>query len=259
MSHKMIFTAIVQSNQFLRMSKVAQLVYYVLITYADGIGVVDNTDYMSKMYDNFDGCLQELINNGYVCKYDDYRYIIMDWPVHNKLTKAPYLMDKTIHRDILSLLKFEKNKRYRFKEEGECNNITTSNTANEGKVTLETNEENEKKCNLLREHGIATESKRGKDILNQCSALEIKRGVDYALNHMPLDIKSKTGYIINCILNKSVDKKVCPKCKGKRKINNYIDTKRADGSPVVYLSVSDCPICKGAGYIIEDFDVNQNK
>lgn len=241
------------------MSKVAQLVYYVLITYADGIGVVDNTDYMSKMYDNFDGCLQELINNGYVCKYDDYRYIIMDWPVHNKLTKAPYLMDKTIHRDILSLLKFEKNKRYRFKEEGECDNTTTSNTVDDDTINPEKDGDYAQKCNLLREYDILTESKRGKEILNKCSLAEIKRGVDYALNHMPLDIKSKTGYIINCILSKSVDKKVCPKCKGKRKINNYIDTERADGSPVVYLSVSDCPTCKGAGYIIDNFDTNQNK
>ena len=255
----MIFTAIVQSSQFSRMSKDAQLIYFYLLTCTDGIGVIDNTDFLSRMYDRFDDSMQELINNGYVYRYDDYRYIIMDWPIHNKISKASYLITKTIHEDILSILVIENKKRYRFKEEGECDNTTTSNTVDDDTINPEKDGDYAQKCNLLREYDILTESKRGKEILNKCSLAEIKRGVDYALNHMPLDIKSKTGYIINCILNKNVDKKVCPKCKGKRKINNYIDTKREDGSPVVYLSVSDCPICKGAGYIIEDFDANQNK
>lgn len=258
MSYKMISIEIVKSSKFTRMSKDAQLIYFCLLTCTDGIGVIDNTDFLSRVYDGFDDSIQELINNGYVYKYDDYRYIIMDWPIHNKISKASYLISKTIHEDILSILVIETKKRYRFRAESECDNTTTS-TANDCKKKPATDIDYEQKCNLLREHSIAPQSKRGIEILKKCNLAEIKRGIDYALNHMPSDIKSNTGYIINCILSKSADKKVCPRCKGGGKINNYIDTKRADGSPVVYLSVSDCPICKGVGYIIDDFDTNQNK
>lgn len=255
----MIFTEIVQSSQFSRMSKDAQLIYFYLLTCTDGIGVIDNTDFLSRMYDRFDDSMQELINNGYVYRYDDYRYIIMDWPIHNKISKASYLITKTIHEDILSILVIENKKRYRFRAESECNNTTTINTANDDKKKPATDMDYEQKCNLLVEHCIMPQAKRGKEILNKCSLAEIKRGIDYALNHMPSELNNKAGYIINCILNKCVDKKVCPFCKGKKKIKKYEHGKREDGSPVTYCSTSDCPNCKGTGYIIEDFDANQNK
>ena len=95
MSYKMIFTEIVQSSQFSRMSRGCTInIFFYLLTCTDGIGVIDNTDFLSRMYDRFDDNMQELINNGYVYRYDDYRYIIMDWPIHNKLDKAPYIIKK---------------------------------------------------------------------------------------------------------------------------------------------------------------------
>lgn len=254
MSYKMIFTEIVQSSQFSRMSRDAQLIYFYLLTCTDGIGVIDNTDFLSRMYDRFDDNMQELINNGYVYRYDDYRYIIMDWPIHNKLDKAPYIIKKTIHEDISDILIIEPKKRYIFKEDSECNNMTTSNTVNDDKINPEKDEDYEQKCNLLREHDIVTESKRGKDILNKCSLLEIKRGIDYALNHMPVKLNNKAGFIINCILNKCIDKKVCPVCKGKQKIE-VIEPKYMPGDWGKAVTVlSECHNCKGTGYIIKDFE-----
>lgn len=98
MSYKMISIEIVKSSKFTRMSKDAQLIYFCLLTCTDGIGVIDNTDFLSRVYDGFDDSIQELINNGYVYKYDDYRYIIMDWPIHNKISKASYLISKPYMR-----------------------------------------------------------------------------------------------------------------------------------------------------------------
>lgn len=255
MDYKMISKSIVLSNQFLRMSEGAQLLYYTLVMHTDGIGVVDNTDLLAKMYNAFDSRLIELIDNDYVHKINDYLYLITDWPVHNKLEKAPYLLDKTVYANELRGLKIVKNKRYIFLNDVDMvpkdNNINNGDQV--GNSADDYNNKNDpdydSKCKLLRQHNIVVESKKGKEILAKCNLHEIKKGIDFALNHIPTNCHRIDGYIISCILAKMQNQKLCPQCKGKGKIV----TNQLYNDELGYTHYdevkTDCPTCKGVGYI----------
>ena len=253
MKCKMISIDIVTSNKFSRMSEGAQFIYYVLIMHSDGMGFIDKTYLLSNMYDYFESRMQELINNEYIHKFNDDLYLIMDWPIHNNLKKADYLFDHTIYTDELYKLDIQNKKRYRFlgveelldkRNKNKCDDNDES-TAN----NTEINADYEKKCELLRENNIVVESKKGKEILNKCTLDDIKKGIDYALNHLPKDCQKIDGYIVNCILGKVKDQRLCPECKGKGKIESPIFFKDEFGYEKCEMIKSDCPVCKGAKFI----------
>ena len=103
---RMFSKEIIDSDKFYDMSKEAQLLYFYLGMAGDDDGFVGNPKKIMKSLDIGGDALEELINNGFLIRFDTGVIVITHWPIHNYIQKDRY--NKTMYQD--EFKKLEKNK-----------------------------------------------------------------------------------------------------------------------------------------------------
>ena len=113
---RMFLTTMLQSDDFLALSKPAQLLYIHLNLLADDDGIVSNSKNAIRILGLTQNKLDILIEKGYIMKLDSGLLVITHWHLHNKIRSDRYI--PTIYTEDYSLLKID-NFVYRKKEENE--------------------------------------------------------------------------------------------------------------------------------------------
>lgn len=88
MSERRCFSAVVLgSDKYTEMSCKAQCLYVQLNLNADDNGFLNNAKRIARMYDFSEAEIKELLDNGYLIKFESGVYVITHWNVHNTLRK----------------------------------------------------------------------------------------------------------------------------------------------------------------------------
>ena len=149
---RMFSRRIVSSDYFLDLSPKAQILYYQLSMNADDDGVVDNVKSVMRLSKTDDECLNELLVNKYVLKFDvdgKMFVVIKDWKINNYIQKDRY--HETIYNAVKTNLDLDGNGSYIVKNMDVYNLYTdtvhNSYTENrEDKATLELDKSESDRC-----------------------------------------------------------------------------------------------------------------
>ena len=88
---------IVCSNEFLEMSRGAQLLYYTLGMHADDDGFVGSPKPIMRIISATEAELSELVSKKYIISFDDGVLAIRHWFVNNRIRKDTYI--PSVHQD----------------------------------------------------------------------------------------------------------------------------------------------------------------
>ena len=120
---RMFSLDIVDTDKFACLSKDARYLYYELGVRADDDGFIGSPIRIIRMIECTTNDLEELIENGFVIKFETGVIAISDWKIHNTVRKDMY--KKTIYQKELKQLS-EVEKRYCLIKKRERNNDVTS-------------------------------------------------------------------------------------------------------------------------------------
>lgn len=129
MAHRrMISQEIVDTDAFAELPLSTRYLYYELIIRADDDGFVGAPMRIVRMVGCAKTDLEELIDGGYVIKFESGIIVIRDWKVHNTVRKDIY--QKTRYQNEFDML-YESDKRYYLKRECDVTkNVTQDVTCN---------------------------------------------------------------------------------------------------------------------------------
>lgn len=114
---RMISGEIINTDCFINLSLAARGLYMHLNSVADDDGFIASPVSTTNMVGGSFELLNELINRGYLIRFDSGICLITHWFLHNQLKSDRYT--PTIHETERSKVVLE-NKLYRFLKEGEC-------------------------------------------------------------------------------------------------------------------------------------------
>ena len=81
---------IIESDDFIELSKEAQSLYFHLCMYADDDGFINNTKSIIRAVGATKKDFEELQQNNYVHEFDSGVTLIMHWKIHNYIQKDRY-------------------------------------------------------------------------------------------------------------------------------------------------------------------------
>lgn len=116
MAEKRMFSSnVIDSDAFLDMSPTARLLYYDMGMRADDDGFIDSPKKIMRIIGASDSDLKELIDNGFVLRFDSGVIVIRHWYVNNRVRRDTY--HETIYTEEKSRLLLEKNNVYQLRND----------------------------------------------------------------------------------------------------------------------------------------------
>lgn len=264
---RMISLDIIKSNRYQEMPISSKYLYIELLVRADDAGIIDDSYSIMRMLGASTDDLKLLIVKGYLIVVEDGLYVVSDWPIHNDTTKRWFKRGKcTLYQDIFAKLNWTPDTRYDYQPNIViCSNMTDTDNDNhkildakseilepkniiKQKTGDDVIKEMDQIIALLGQYGIYQTSKKGRQIAESCSLSKVIAGIKYAKDNMPEACNNIPGWIVKCIEMEQHTLEICPNCHGQGKKQTISpDPNKNDGSVISYSS--DCPICKGKGFI----------
>ena len=116
MAEKRMFSSnVIDSDAFLDMSPTARLLYYDMGMRADDDGFIDSPKKIMRIIGASDSDLKELIDNGFVLRFESGVIVIRHWYVNNRVRRDTY--HETIYTEEKSRLLLEKNNVYQLRND----------------------------------------------------------------------------------------------------------------------------------------------
>lgn len=116
MAEKRMFSSnVIDSDAFLDMSPTARLLYYDMGMRADDDGFIDSPKKIMRIIGASDSDLKELIDNGFVLRFESGVIVIRHWYVNNRVRRDTY--HETIYTEEKSMLFLEKNNVYQLRDD----------------------------------------------------------------------------------------------------------------------------------------------
>ena len=262
---RMISLDIIKSNRYQEMPISSKYLYIELLVRADDAGIIDDSYSIMRMLGASNDDLKLLIAKGYLLVVDKGLYVVSDWPIHNDTTKKWFKRGKcTLYEGVFAKLNWVPDTRYNYQPDM----ITDDDISGNNKYkTLEAKsgildpinvikpktgddviKEMDQIIAVLSSYGIYQSSKKGRHIAETCSLSKVIAGIKYAKDNMPEGCNNIPGWIVKCIEMEQHTLEICPNCHGHGKKQTISpDPCKNDGSVISY--VSDCPTCKGKGFI----------
>ena len=124
MAEKRMFSSnVIDSDAFLDMSPTARLLYYDMGMRADDDGFIDSPKKIMRIIGASDSDLKELIDNGFVLRFDSGVIVIRHWYVNNRVRRDTY--HETIYTEEKSRLLLEKNNVYQLRNDSVTDTLQT--------------------------------------------------------------------------------------------------------------------------------------
>lgn len=124
MAEKRMFSSnVIDSDAFLDMSPIARLLYYDMGMRADDDGFIDSPKKIMRIIGASDSDLKELIDNGFVLRFDSGVIVIRHWYVNNRVRRDTY--HETIYTEEKSRLFMEKNNVYQLRNDSVTDTLQT--------------------------------------------------------------------------------------------------------------------------------------
>ena len=86
----MFAKSVIESDEFLELSKNAQCLYYHLCMYADDDGFINNVKSVLRIVGSTKEDLEELKRTNYIHEFDSGIILVMHWKAHNYIQKDRY-------------------------------------------------------------------------------------------------------------------------------------------------------------------------
>ena len=116
MAEKRMFSSnVIDSDAFLDMSPTARLLYYDMGMRADDDGFIDSPKKIMRIIGASDSDLKELIDNGFILRFESGVIAIRHWYVNNRVRRDTY--HETIYTEEKSRLLLEKNNVYQLRND----------------------------------------------------------------------------------------------------------------------------------------------
>lgn len=126
MAEKRMFSSnVIDSDAFLDMSPTARLLYYDMGMRADDDGFIDSPKKIMRIIGASDSDLKELIDNGFVLRFESGVIVIRHWYVNNRVRRDTY--HETIYTEEKSRLLLEKNNVYQLRNDSVTDTLQTRN------------------------------------------------------------------------------------------------------------------------------------
>lgn len=264
---RMISLDIIKSNRYQEMPISSKYLYIELLVRADDAGIIDDSYSIMRMLGASTDDLKLLIAKGYLIVVGEGLYVVSDWAIHNDTTKRWFRKGKcTLYENIFTKLNWKPDTRYDYQPD-----MTISINANDScidkivdakseilepqnivkqKTGDDVINEMDQIIALLSQYGIYQSSKKGRQIAETCSLARVIAGIKYAKDNMPEACNNIPGWIVKCIEMEQHTLEICPNCHGQGKKQTISpDPGKNDGSVISYSS--DCPTCKGKGFVIK--------
>ena len=124
MAEKRMFSSnVIDSDAFLDMSPTARLLYYDMGMRADDDGFIDSPKKIMRIIGASDSDLKELIDNGFVLRFESGVIVIRHWYVNNRVRRDTY--HETIYTEEKSRLFIEKNNVYQLRNDSVTDTLQT--------------------------------------------------------------------------------------------------------------------------------------
>ena len=124
MAEKRMFSSnVIDSDAFLDMSPTARLLYYDMGMRADDDGFIDSPKKIMRIIGASDSDLKELIDNGFVLRFESGVIVIRHWYVNNRVRRDTY--HETIYTEEKSRLFMEKNNVYQLRNDSVTDTLQT--------------------------------------------------------------------------------------------------------------------------------------
>ena len=124
MAEKRMFSSnVIDSDAFLDMSPTARLLYYDMGMRADDDGFIDSPKKIMRIIGASDSDLKELMDNGFVLRFDSGVIVIRHWYVNNRVRRDTY--HETIYTEEKSRLFMEKNNVYQLRNDSVTDTLQT--------------------------------------------------------------------------------------------------------------------------------------
>ena len=126
MAEKRMFSSnVIDSDAFLDMSPTARLLYYDMGMRADDDGFIDSPKKIMRIIGASDSDLKELIDNGFVLRFESGVIVIRHWYVNNRVRRDTY--HETIYTEEKSMLLLEKNNVYQLRNDSVTDTLQVCN------------------------------------------------------------------------------------------------------------------------------------
>ena len=124
MAEKRMFSSnAIDSDALLDMSPTARLLYYDMGMRADDDGFIDSPKKIMRIIGASDSDLKELIDNGFVLRFESGVIVIRHWYVNNRVRRDTY--HETIYTEEKSRLLLEKNNVYQLRNDSVTDTLQT--------------------------------------------------------------------------------------------------------------------------------------
>lgn len=126
MAEKRMFSSnVIDSDAFLDMSPTARLLYYDMGMRADDDGFIDSPKKIMRIIGASDSDLKELIDNGFILRFESGVIAIRHWYVNNRVRRDTY--HETIYTEEKSMLLLEKNNVYQLRNDSVTDTLQVCN------------------------------------------------------------------------------------------------------------------------------------
>ena len=126
MAEKRMFSSnVIDSDAFLDMSPTARLLYYDMGMRADDDGFIDSPKKIMRIIGASDSDLKELIDNGFVLRFESGVIVIRHWYVNNRVRRDTY--HETSYTEAQSRPLLEKNNVYQLRNDSVTDTLQTRN------------------------------------------------------------------------------------------------------------------------------------
>lgn len=126
MAEKRMFSSnVIDSDAFLDMSPMARLLYYDMGMRADDDGFIDSPKKIMRIISASDSDLKELIDNGFILRFESGVIAIRHWYVNNRVRRDTY--HETIYTEEKSMLLLEKNNVYQLRNDSVTDTLHVCN------------------------------------------------------------------------------------------------------------------------------------
>lgn len=124
MAEKRMFSSnVIDSDAFLDMAPTARLLYYDMGMRADDDGFIDSPKKIMRIIGATDSDLKELIDNGFILRFESGVIVIRHWYVNNRVRRDTY--HETIYTEEKSRLLLEKNNVYQLRHDSVTDTLQT--------------------------------------------------------------------------------------------------------------------------------------
>ena len=124
-NRRMMSKTVIETDDFIEMSLQAQALYFHFLLKADDDGFVGNPKSIMRLINSSDKDLQELIEKGFVIRFENGVLVIRHWNVHNYIQPDRY--NATVYQDFLSQL-VDKDKVYYLQGDKRIQGVSITDT-----------------------------------------------------------------------------------------------------------------------------------